>query len=65
MIQRGKALAQIEGSNASHKKPVSKKRAHKKTLTVFNPFEFKTTKRVRLDMDQDFDQEKTPYEPLW
>ncbi len=40
------------------------KRHQRKTLTVSNPFELRTQKRVRLDIEE-MHQVKDEYEPLW
>ena len=53
LVERSKLMLQDELLLASlkKKKTLLKKRTHKKTLTVQNPFEFKTEKRIRIDID--------------
>ena len=55
-------LSSIQNS-ANVKKHTNRKRTYKKTLTVIKPFELKTQKRVRLDVEEPTPTEQ--YVPLW
>lgn len=40
-------------------------RKKKKTLTIFTPFELRTSKRIRIEAEQMGAKAETTYEPLW
>jgi len=69
LIEKSKLLAQSSTDAAMSQSNVKKsklgKRTYKKTLTVATPFELKTQKRVRLDISNEGEEERKPYEPLW
>ena len=40
-------------------------RKKKKTLTIFTPFELRTSKRIRVEAEQMSTKAECSYEPLW